>query len=80
MRTENRITEEGPVKVTIKDLQATIELKNNGMELEVRDPQGNHRGDLVITKTQLVWCKGKTNRANGVAVTWNDFIDWMESD
>lgn len=66
------------MKVSVKELQATIELKTKGMELEVRKPDGTHLGDLVITKTKLVWCKGKTRPENGVVVKWDKFIEWMQ--
>ncbi|MGB5949361.1 MAG: hypothetical protein WBG82_08580 [Parvibaculum sp.] len=68
------------MKVSIKDLSVDMEIKQNGIELDVYSPDGTkHLGDLVITKTNLIWCKGRTTRANGVKVSWNDFIDWMES-
>ena len=35
------------MKVTVKDLAATIELKQNGIELEIRDPKNVFLGDLV---------------------------------
>ncbi|MEQ9321465.1 MAG: hypothetical protein RIF41_20035 [Polyangiaceae bacterium] len=66
--------------VSIKELAATIELKNKGVELEVRDPSGNHLGDLIVTKTKLIWCKGRTRRRFGVPVSWNAFIRWMEEE
>lgn len=67
------------MKIGIKDLDAAIELKNNGMEVEVRDPDGTFRGDLVITKSSVIWCKGRTTRAKGVKFSWNQFIDAAES-
>lgn len=66
------------MKVSVKDLDATIEVKNNGIELEVRDPKGKFLGDLVVNKTGLIWCKGKTTRAKGEAITWSTFIQLME--
>ncbi len=68
------------MNVSIKDFNVQMELKNKGVELEVRDPQDNHLGDLVITKSKLIWCKGKTHRKNGVKVSWTEFIRWMNSD
>ena len=38
----------------------------------------NHLGDLVVTKTHLIWCKGKTDRKNGVKVKWEEFIETMQ--
>jgi hypothetical protein len=62
------------MKVSIKEFDVAMELKNNGVELEVRDPQGNHVGDLVITKTVVEWCAGRTRRGNGVTKSWDDLI------
>lgn len=67
------------MKVGVKNLDAAIELKNNGMELEVRDNGGNFRGDLFITKSGLIWCKGRTTRANGTRMSWDKFIEAAES-
>ena len=68
------------MKVSIKDLSVDMEIKNNGVELDVYSPDGSqHLGDLIVTKSGLIWCKGRTGRKNGVPVSWNDFIGWMES-
>ena len=57
-----------------------MEIKNTGIELDVYSADGEHHlGDLVVTKTHVIWCKGRTGRANGVKVKWEDFIAWMES-
>ena len=29
--------------------------------------------------TGLVWCKGKTKKANGVKLKWEDFVDICKS-
>lgn len=68
------------MQVSIKDFDVKMELKNNGIELEVREPNGDHLGDLVITKTQLIWCRGRTTRAGGTSAPWARFIAWMEED
>lgn len=67
------------MKVSIKEFDVAMDVKNNGVELDITDNDGNHLGDLIVTKTKLIWCKGKTNRKNGEPVTWEDFIAWMES-
>jgi hypothetical protein len=66
------------MKVSIKNLAVTMEVKNTGMELDVYDNQGNFLGDLVITKSQLIWCRGKVRRKNGKAIKWPAFIKFME--
>ena len=67
------------MKVSIKDLAVTMEIKNKGIELDVYSNDDKHRGDLVVTKTGLTWCKGKTTAANGKKVSWDDFITYMEA-
>jgi hypothetical protein len=67
------------MNVSIKDLAVSMEIKNKGIELDVYDSDGNHLGDLVITKTKVIWCKGRTTPANGTAVGWPKFIELMES-
>lgn len=67
------------MKVSIKDFAVTMEVRNKGIELDVYDNSGAHLGDLVVTKTGLTWCKGKTTPANGKKITWKEFIALMES-
>jgi hypothetical protein len=68
------------MKVSIKDLSVDMEIKNNGVELDVYTPDGSkHLGDLIVTKIGLNWCKGRTARENGQKVSWEDFISWVES-
>jgi hypothetical protein len=67
------------VKVSIKEFDVAMEVKKNGLELSVANPSGVHQGDLYVTMTKLVWCKGKTGRKNGKEITWADFIAYMES-
>jgi hypothetical protein len=54
-----------------------MEVKTKGIELEIRTPQGDHIGDLVVTNTRLVWCEGRTQRTNGKEITWQDFRRFM---
>jgi hypothetical protein len=65
------------VKVYIKEFDVEMELKNNGVELDVSDPQGNHIGDLIVTKTKLIWCQGRIRGKNGKPILWEDFIAYM---
>ena len=64
--------------VRIKQFNVAMEIKNKGIEIDVSDPDGSHIGDLVITKTKLIWCRGMTQPENGLAITWNRFIEMME--
>lgn len=65
--------------VFVKDLSVTIEIKNKGMELEIRDSKGEFKGDVVVTKTGITWCKGKTKVANGIKVSWDKFAELLEA-
>lgn len=67
------------MKVSVKDFAVTMDIKNKGIELDVYDNADNHLGDLVVTKTKLVWCKGKTSVTNGKEIAWQDFIEYMEA-
>lgn len=67
------------MKVEIKNFAVSMEIKNTGIELEVRDNDGSHLGDLVVSKSSLVWCKGRTKVENGQKVNWKRFIEFMES-
>lgn len=67
------------MNVSIKEFDVAMDVKNKGIELDIADPNGTHLGDLVVTKTKLIWCKGRTNRKNGKEVTWEEFIAYMNS-
>ena len=67
------------MKVEIKTFDVKMEIKNNGVEFAVRDPRGTFQGDFILTKTELIWCQGRTSRENGKSVSWNEFISWMNS-
>ncbi len=67
------------MKVSIKTFDVEMDVKTNGIEFEVYDNDGTFRGDCFLTKTGLIWCEGRTRRENGVKVTWDEFITWMNS-
>ena len=67
------------MNVGIKKFDVAMEVKNKGVELEVRTPADEHQGDLILTKTHLIWCEGRTRRANGKRVSWKEFTDWMKT-
>jgi hypothetical protein len=63
------------MKVAIKSLEVDMEIKNKGVELEIFEPNGLDKlGNLVITKSELIWCAGKTRRDNGTKVKWPAFV------
>lgn len=67
------------MQVSIKDFAVTMEVKNTGIEFEVRDNDGKHKGDCYVTKTGFVWCGGRTTRENGIKVSWDEFIASAEA-
>ena len=68
------------MKVLIKSFDVDMQVKSNGIELEVRSPDNTQQlGDCYATMTGLIWCVGKTGKNNGVKVSWQDFIDLCQS-
>ncbi len=68
------------MKVTIKSFDVEMEVKNAGIEFEVYSPDGaTHLGDLILTKRNLIWCKGRKRRENGKEIGWTEFIEWAET-
>jgi hypothetical protein len=67
------------MKVSVKDFQVTMDLGNNGIELDVFDHQNKHLGDLRIGRAKLEWCKGKARTGHGKEVSWKDLIEFFES-
>lgn len=66
------------MKVGIKNFPVTMDIKTKGIELDVYSSDGkSHLGDLVVTKTGLTWCRGKTMPANGQRISWEEFIAVM---
>ena len=63
------------MKVSVKELNAAIELKTKGMALEVLDNNGALQGSLIVTGTGVVWCKGKSNPDKGVKISWTKLIE-----
>jgi hypothetical protein len=67
------------MKVSIKDFAVSMEVKNKGVEFEVYDNADDFLGDLVISKSKIVWCPGRTSVEHGHPINWNDFIKHMQS-
>lgn len=64
------------MKVWIKSFDVEMEVKSKGIEFEVRSPDDTtQHGDCYFTMTGLIWCKGKIGKANGIKVSWNDFME-----
>ena len=72
----------GVQEAAAAQFDVAMEIKNNGIELEVRDTPANnerHLGDLVVTKTKLIWCPGRTDPANGHKISWANFIQYART-
>ena len=54
----------------IKNFSIEQILKTNGIEIQIDDKDGQF-GDIYVTKTGIIWCKGKTERSNGVKFTFD---------
>ena len=67
------------MQVQVKDFSVTMELGNKGIELQIKDNNGNHCGDLIIGKAKVTWCKGRTRRAQGIPKTWQEVIGFFEN-
>ncbi len=67
------------MKVRVKEFDVAMELKTNGIEFEVRDNDDNFLGDLILSKTSLVWCEGKTTRKNGKKLTLLQLRNYMNN-
>ena len=68
------------MKVNIKQFDVAMELKTNGMEVEVKNGSDEHLGDLIVSKSGIEWCNGRIHRGNGVKLTWTEFIAFMMAD
>ena len=67
------------MKVTIKELNVTMELGSKGVQFDVYDTTGKRLGDLRIGKAKLEWCPGKRHTGNGHTKKWEEVIDFFES-
>ena len=68
------------MKVKVKEMDVNMEVKNNGIEFEVRNTDDTFLGDCIVNKKGLIWCQGKTARENGKQVSWAKLIEWMSKD
>ena len=66
------------MNVRIKQFDVAMEIKNNGIEIDVSDTTEKHLGDLFVTKTRLIWCQGRAKKKNGKKISWLKFIEMME--
>lgn len=68
------------MEVRIKTFDVNMLVKKNGLELEVRTPDGSRQvGDCVVTMTGLTWCRGRTTQAKGTKMTWEELARILDS-
>ena len=64
------------MKVTIKSFDVAMQVKQKGVELEVKSPDGSeHHGDCFVTMSALIWCKGRKKKENGVKIRWEHLME-----
>ncbi|MFL9940385.1 hypothetical protein [Paraburkholderia graminis] len=69
------------MQVWIKSFDVEMQVKQSGIELEVRSADGSEQlGDCYANMTGLVWCEGRKRRENGVKLKWSDFALLCSSD
>lgn len=67
------------MKVSIKDFGGLMDVKQRGIEFQVRKPNGELLGDFYVTMRHVIWCEGQRQRQNGKHLTWPKFIEVMNS-
>lgn len=65
------------MEVNVKKLDVAMQVKNNGIEFDVYDGT-TFLGDFIVSKAGIIWCKGKTSRANGKRIPWKKLIALLE--
>jgi hypothetical protein len=65
-------------KVLVDQLAVTMELKNNGIRLQIVNGDGKHRGYLDINKGYIRWTRGKERSPTG-EISLDDFIKKAEA-
>ncbi|QDQ28826.1 hypothetical protein FNU76_22105 [Chitinimonas arctica] len=69
------------MQVWIKSLKVEMQVKQNGIELEIRSKDGAEQlGDCYATMTGLIWCRGRKKKENGIKIKWEDFITICSSE
>jgi hypothetical protein len=60
-------------RVLVNDLSVTMELKNNGVRLQILDADGRHRGYLQVNRGFIRWFSGKAQWPCG-KISLDEFI------
>ena len=67
------------MQVSIKDMQIEMDVKNNGVELEVRDNDGTFRGGCLCDQDGPNLVRRQDAKQKSKQVAWDEFINWMNS-
>lgn len=68
------------MRVVIKRLGIDMTVKSRGIEFEIRTPDNTKQvGDVVLSMSGVTWCRGRTIPENGKKMSWEQFIEMMES-
>ena len=66
------------MQIEVTDMSvSSMKIKGKGIELRIRESDGKHVGDLVITNTKITWNKGRTS-VHGKKINWPEFIKFMQ--
>ena len=52
-----------------------MKVKTNGLELQINEKGGKQFGDIFVTKTGIIWCKGKTTKPKGIKIDYETLND-----
>lgn len=65
--------------VNIKAATVELRIKTNGLELQINEKDAGQFGDLFVTKTGIIWCKGRTTRPNGCKIDFDTLNEICEN-
>ena len=68
------------MQVNIKQFDVKMDVKSKGIGFGVHKPGGRPQlGNCYLTMTGLIWCEGKTDKSNGIKISWNDLMVVLKS-
>ena len=72
------IEQDRAMKIKIKDLNTeSMVIAEKGIELEFRETNKEHTGDLIIKPTKTIWNEGQTSK-HGKSINWPEFFKFMQ--
>jgi hypothetical protein len=72
MKVQTKKLANGGIKIKIKNLNV-VSMEIAELELEFRDANGNHTGDLIIQPSKLTWNKGRRFKT-GKSIAWSELF------